>query len=115
MALATNVRAATVSTNGHLLNASDDDTKLVALDVTRVRLEPRLLSPLPAAAVDDDEFRLRIAGSSSREDAEEKAKEVREAIGEDSQVVFDTDTKTWGLLVGGRRPQIEAEELRVTT
>lgn len=114
VALATNVRAATVSTQGHLLNASDDDTKLVALDVTRVRLEPRLLSPLPAAAGDDDEFRLRIAGSSSRDDAEQKAKEVREAIGEDSQVVFDTDTQTWGLLVGGRRPQIEAEELRVT-
>jgi SpoIID/LytB domain protein len=113
VALATNVRAATVSTNGHLLNASDDATKLVALDVARVRLEPRSLSPLPADAVDDDEFRLRIAGSASREDAEQKSKEVREAIGEDSQVVFDTDTKTWGLLVSGRRPQIEAEELRL--
>ncbi|HSS21796.1 MAG TPA: SpoIID/LytB domain-containing protein [Pyrinomonadaceae bacterium] len=111
VALATDVRAATVSTNGHLMNASEDSSQLVALDVTRVRLEPRLLSPLPADADDDPEFRIEVTGLSSREDADAQAKDVREAIEENSQVVFDTDAKTWSLLVGNRRPRIEAEEL----
>ena len=111
VALATDVRSAIVSTTGHLMNASDEGSKLIPLDVARVRLEPRLLSPLPP--IDNaDLYRIQLAGMPAREDAEQKSKEVREAIGEDSQVVYDTETKTWGLLVGARRPQIEAEELR---
>ncbi|MEP6569597.1 MAG: SpoIID/LytB domain-containing protein [Acidobacteriota bacterium] len=111
VALATDVRWATVSTAGHLMNASDEGPTLVAMDVTRVRLEPRLLSPLPA--VDNtDAFRVQIAGLPARDDAEQKSKEVQEASGEDSQIAFDSETKTWGLLIGSRRSQIEAEELR---
>jgi stage II sporulation protein D len=111
VALATDVRSATISTSGHLLNASDETATLIALDVARVRLEPHLLSPLPP--IDSaDTFRIQIAGLSSRDDAEQKSKEVQEAIGEESQIVYDTETRTWGLLVGARRPQIEAEELR---
>ena len=111
VALATDVRAATVSTTGHLMNASDDSSTLVAMDVTRVRLEPRLLSPLPPSD-NADAFRIQIAGLSAREEAEQKAKDVKEASGEDSQIVFDTEAKTWGLQIGARRSQIEAEELR---
>ncbi len=111
VALATDVRSATVSTNGHLMNASDDSSTLVAMDVTRVRLEPRLLSPL-APADNAEAFRIQIGGLSAREEAEQKSKEVKEASGEESQVVFDTEAKTWGLLIGARRSQIEAEELR---
>jgi stage II sporulation protein D len=113
VALATGVRAATISTAGHLMNASEDSSKLVALDVTRVRLEPRLLSPPATGADDDEEFRIQTTGLLSRDEAEQQAKDVREAIDEDAQVVFDTDAKTWGLLVGSRHPQIEAEELRL--
>jgi stage II sporulation protein D len=110
VALATDVRSATVSTSGHLMNASDEGSTLIAMDVTRVRLEPRLLSPLPP--VDNvDAFRTQIVGLSTREDAEEKAKEVKEASGEDSQIIYDTETKTWGLLVGAQRSQLAAEEL----
>lgn len=111
VALATDVRSATVSTAGHLMNASDERPILVAMEVTRVRLEPRLLSPLPATD-STDAFRVQIAGLSARDEAEQKSKEVQEASGEDSQIVFDTETKTWGLLIGARRPQLEAEELR---
>ncbi len=111
VALATDVRSATVSTAGHLLNASDDGPTLVALNVARVRLEPRLLSPLPAAD-NADAFSIQLAGLSTRDDAEQKSKEVQEASGEDSQIVYDTETKTWGLLIGARRSQLEAEELR---
>jgi stage II sporulation protein D len=111
VALATDVRSATISTNGHLMNATDLATTLVALDVSRVRLEPRMLSPLPAQER-ADVYRIQIAGLGSRADAEQKSRDVREASGEDSQIAFDTETKTWGLFVGERRSQIEAEGVR---
>ena len=112
VALATDVRSATISTTGHLMNASDQTATLLALNVTRVRLEPHLLSPL--RAIDSaDTYQIQIAGLASRADAEQKSHEVREASGEDSQIAYDTETKMWGLLVGARHPQIEAEELRL--
>jgi stage II sporulation protein D len=110
VALATDVRSATISTTGHLLNGNDEASAFVPLEVTRVRLEPHLLSPLPA--IDNaDSVQIQIAGLSARDEAEQKSKEVREAIGEDSQIVLDTETRTWRLLIGGRRPQVEVEEL----
>jgi stage II sporulation protein D len=111
VALATDVRSATISTSGHLMNANDLATTLVAMDVARVRLEPRLLSPLPASD-NADAYRIQIAGLTSRADAEEKSRAIREATSEGSQVAYDTETRTWELFVGARRPQIEAEELR---
>lgn len=111
IALATDARSATVSTSGHLMNATDLATTLVAMNVTRVRLEPRLLSPLPASD-NADTYRIQIAGLPSRVDAEEKSRTVHEVAGEDSQVAYDTVTKTWGLLASARHPLIEAEELR---
>jgi stage II sporulation protein D len=111
VALATDVRSATVSTAGHLLNASDEAPAPVALEVTRVRLEARLLSP-PVVTNNADAFRVQIAGLAARDDAEQKSKEVQEASGEESQIVFDDETKTWGLVIGASRSQLEAEELR---
>ncbi|MCM3905959.1 MAG: SpoIID/LytB domain-containing protein [Pyrinomonadaceae bacterium] len=110
VALATDVRSATVSTTGRLMNASDSGTHLIALDVARVRLEPRLLSPLPPVGVENS-YRLAIGGAVSRAEAEQKSREVREAIGEDSQITVDAETKTWGLVVGNRLTRAEAEEL----
>lgn len=112
VALATDVRAATISTTGHLLNASDQTATLLALNVARVRLEPHLLSPNPIVN-NADTFGIQIAGLPSRADAEQKAHEVREASGEDSQIAYDIEIKMWGLIVGARHPQIEAEELRL--
>jgi stage II sporulation protein D len=111
VALATDVRSAIVSSSGHLLNASEDGPAPVALDVARVRLEPRLLSPPPLTNIVDN-FRIQIAGLSARDEAEQKSKEVQEASGEESQIVFDAETKTWGLVIGSSRPQLEAEEVR---
>ena len=111
VALATDVRSATVSTTGHLLNASDDGPAPVALEVARVRLEPRLLSPVPRSN-NVDAFRIQISGLSAREDAEQKSREVQEASGEDSQIVFDKESSSWVLVIGPSRPQLEAEELR---
>lgn len=111
VALATDVRSAIVSTAGHLLNASDDGPAPVALDVARVRLEPRLLSPPPVTNYADI-FRIQIAGLAARDEAEQKSKEVQEASGEESQIVYDAETKTWVLVIGANRSQLEAEELR---
>ena len=111
VALVTDARSATISTTSRLMNATGGSTTLLALDTSRVRVEPHLLSPqLPAN--NEDTYRVMVGGAASREEAEENAKEIKRASGEESQVAFDTETKTWGLMVGAKRPREEAEELR---
>ena len=107
VALATDVRSATVSSSGHLMNATDAATTLVALDVQRIRLEPRLLSPMSNDA--EETFQLQIAGLASRAEAIAKSKELQEATGQDSQITNDTATNTWGLIVGGKRSREAAD------
>jgi stage II sporulation protein D len=111
VALATDVRSATISSRGQLMNASGGGTTLIALDTPRVRVEPRLLSPR-AVNLNTDAFQLVVAGSLSREEAEQTARDLKKLTNEDSQVTFDTETKSWGLLVGRRLSREEAEELR---
>jgi stage II sporulation protein D len=112
VALATDVRSATISTSGHLMNASDVATTLMPLDVARVRVEPRLLSPLPAVA-NDAAYQIKIVGLATRLDAEQKLRDIKEATAQDSQVAYDTESKTWQLLVGPKRSRDEAEEIRL--
>ena len=89
----------------------DNAAPLVALDVARVRLEARLLSPSPV--IDPEAgYRLQVAGNADRADVEAKSRELREAIGEEALLVQDPVTKVWGLLISTRRSRIEAEELR---
>src|SRR5689334_10046236 len=64
VALNTDARSALISTTGHLMNASGGGTTMLALDTTRVRVNPHLLSPLPPAN-DDALFRVLVAGASS--------------------------------------------------
>jgi stage II sporulation protein D len=106
IALATDVHAATVSTNGRLMSAMDLAQTLVPLDVARVRVESHLLSPL--APTPDETFSLKLAGLASRADADEQAKQIRELTMERSQPVFDAETQTWGLLIGPRRSRDDA-------
>jgi len=108
VALALDVRGANISTNSRLMRATEMATTLVPLDVTRVHVEARLLSPLPPAT-EPETFRLKIEGLASRTDADDQAKQIRQATAEESQVAFDVETKTWGLLVGPRRSRAEAE------
>ncbi|HZI87143.1 MAG TPA: hypothetical protein VFD48_09935, partial [Pyrinomonadaceae bacterium] len=87
VALATDTRSATVSTNGRLMNASDFGQNLVPLDVARVRLEPRLLSPPPPMNA-DNAYRVAVGGAASRDEAEQKSREIKDSIGEDSQITL---------------------------
>jgi stage II sporulation protein D len=93
------------------MNASGNGNTLVALDTARVRVEPHLLSPLPAVNPEDI-FTVNVGGAVSRAEAEDTAKEIKKLANEDSQVTFDTETKTWGLIVGSKQPRAEADELR---
>lgn len=108
--LATNVRSATVSTTSRLMSAGETASTQIPLDVAQVRLEPRLLSP-PLEINSEDRYRLQIGGAASRDEAEQKAREIRETFGEESQIALDAETNTWGLLVGSRLSRAEAEEL----
>src|ERR1044072_3368147 len=111
VALNTDARSAVISTTGHLMNASGGGTSLVALDTSRVRIDPRLLSPLPAAAQDGG-FRVLVGGAATREEAEENEKDIQKITEEDAHAAYDTETKTWGMFVGGKLSREEAEELR---
>ena len=111
VALTTDARSAVISTTGHLMNASDGGKTMLALDTSRVRVNPRLLSPLPAAN-DDALCRVLVAGAASHEEAEDTGKQIEKLSGEDTQEAFDTETKTWAVVVGPKRSRQEAEELR---
>ncbi|HEU0252885.1 MAG TPA: SPOR domain-containing protein, partial [Pyrinomonadaceae bacterium] len=110
VALTTEARSAVISTTGHLMNASGNGTKLLPLDTARVRVDPRLLSPLQQNS--DSGYRVIAGGAATREETEEFAKEIRKSANEDVQPAFDTETKSWGLVVGAARSREEAEELR---
>src|SRR5687768_8838446 len=110
VALTTSARSAVISTTGQLMNASGGGSKLVALDTGRVRVDPRLLSPLPSNN-EEALYRVVLARAASREEAEENDKEIRKLTGEDTDTTFDTETKTWALVLEDKRPREEAEEM----
>ena len=111
VALTTDARSAVISTNGHLMNASGGSSTLLALDTSRVRVDPRLLSPRQAV-VDDATYRVIVGGAATREEAEENEKDIQKAAGQDAHTIYDTETKTWGMVIGTTHPREEAEEIR---
>ncbi|HET6976169.1 MAG TPA: SpoIID/LytB domain-containing protein [Pyrinomonadaceae bacterium] len=111
VALTTDARSAMISTTGHLMNASGGGSTLLAMDTSRVRVDPRLLSPKQSSA-DDAIYRVIVGGAASREEAEENEKEIQKAAGEDAHTIFDSETKTWGMIIGSTHPREEAEEIR---
>jgi stage II sporulation protein D len=110
VALTTDARSAVISTTGHLMNASGSSKTLLALDTSRVRLAPRLLSPLPAAN-EDARFRVIVGAAATREEAEDPEKEIQKLTNEDAHTVYDTETRTWGMVIGRGHSREEAEEL----
>ncbi|HZH90298.1 MAG TPA: SpoIID/LytB domain-containing protein [Pyrinomonadaceae bacterium] len=115
--LSTSARSVTVSTSGQtlsVLQTQPGETSVpAALAVARVRIEPRMLTPLPAPRTDESAlFRVEIAAVTSRAQADAVAREVRELTGESPEVAGDEANSTWRVRVGQPAPRIEAEELR---
>ena len=111
VALTTDARSAVISTTGHLMNASGTSKTLLSLESSRVRVEPRLLSPLPATN-DDALYTVMVGSAPTRDEIEESEKEIQKLANEDAHVAYDTEAKTWRFAVGSKRPLVEAEELR---
>jgi stage II sporulation protein D len=81
-----------------------------ALSVARVRIEPRVLAPLPPSQGSD--FGVEIQGAATRVDAERAARDIKEQTNENAQVSLDPQTNTWKLRIGGNLSRSEADELR---
>src|ERR1700754_680056 len=111
VALTTDARSAVISTTGHLLNANGGSSTMLALDTSRVRVDPRLLSPL-ATTKDDAAFKVIVSGAATHEEAEDLEDVIEKLTSEDGHSALDTETKTWGVVVGSTHPREEAEELR---
>lgn len=108
--LSTNSRSVAISTSGQLFSTTGLNAPPTPLNVARVRIEPRALSPLPPAA--SSGFRVEIAGAATRVDADRATEEIRTQTGETPVVSYDNTTKTWKLLVGADLSRDEAEDLR---
>src|SRR6476661_1422965 len=111
VALNTNARSAVISTTARLMTSGGGNT-LVALDTSRVRVEPHMLSPIPRQSA-EELYRVIVGGGSTRDEAEQTEKEIKKITSEDPQVTFDTETKTWGVLISSK-PREEAEEISET-
>ncbi|HYP00314.1 MAG TPA: SPOR domain-containing protein, partial [Pyrinomonadaceae bacterium] len=120
--LSTSARSVTISTSAQALNVwhtqpGETSTAPAALAVSRVRIEPRMLMPLPAPREDAGAlFRVEIAAVVSEAQAGSIAREVRELTGEAPEIVRDAGAgataTTWRVRVGLPTARAEAEELR---
>ena len=102
VALTTDARSAVISTTGHLMNASGNGSTLLALDTSRVRVDPRLLSPRQTTA-EDATFRVIVGGAATREEAEENEKEIKKAAGEDAHTIYPSTSRSRGYRCDSRR------------
>ncbi len=91
IALSTDTRAATISTTAMLLNASDLIAEPQSLEVSRVRVESRVLSPTPPA---DQNIEIVVAKSLTRDDADRLVDSVRDLAEQQAKVVSEP-AGTW--------------------
>ena len=113
--LSTSARSVTISTSGQALTVLQtqpgETTAPAPLAVSRVRIEPRMLMPVPRAD-ENSLFRVEVASVTSETQAASIARDVRELTGEAPEVLRDAATATWRVRVGLPTPRGEAEELR---
>jgi stage II sporulation protein D len=107
--LSTEARSVSISTNGQLLSSTGVNEQPAPLNVARVRIESRSLTPLPPA---EASFRIEVAGAATRVDADRAVEEIRNQTRESSEVSYDAKTKTWRILVGENLSRDEADDLR---
>ena len=112
--LATAARSVTISTSAAALEVVTgvSETALPQpLAVARVRIEPRVLGPLPVVNA-DGLFSVEIASVESAASAEAMAREVHTLTGNDPSVVRDAIANAWRVRVGPPVARAEAEDLR---
>ena len=109
--LMTEARSVTISSSGTLLNATDANQPPTPLAVARVRLEARLLAPLPET-FEANSFKVELALIAVRADAERTAREIREQTSEAAEVSSDAATNSWRVRVGSNLSATRAGELR---
>lgn len=109
VALATDARSGSISSTGTLMNSTGSANTFTALGTARLRVEPRLLSPLPAAITDG--YGVVVETGLSRKAAEQKLVELKQTTGEEAQLSYDSHAQTWGLNVNRNISREEAENL----
>src|SRR6266705_227237 len=95
VALATDVRSATVSTAAHLVNASE--LNVVPLEASRLRVEARTASPHPV--VNDTPFDIVLARDLSRDEADRLIALVKQKISEDARAIIETPQNKWRVVI----------------
>ena len=111
--LATNARSVTISTTGRLLNATDTKAPPTPLTVARVRIEPRILTPLPPPS-ESELFRIEVAALTSRAMAESTARDIRDLTGDQPEILQDAATGAWRIrLTTASRGEAEERRARL--
>ncbi len=110
--LATAARSVTISTAAPTLNVVNDSGETAQpLAAARVRIEPRVLAPLPTQNA-NELYRVEIAVVESASAADAVARAVRSLTGDEPSVVQDAPTNAWRVRVGPPAGRDEAEDLR---
>ncbi|HVF44067.1 MAG TPA: SpoIID/LytB domain-containing protein [Pyrinomonadaceae bacterium] len=117
--LSTSARSVTISTAGGDLflapaaspGAVGAGAQPTPLGVARVRVEPRVLAPLPTQP-EGAAFRVEIAAVASEAEARRIATAAQELTGEAAEAARDERTTGWRVRVGAPATRGEAEELR---
>ncbi len=112
--LATMARSVTISTAAPTLNVvgnNSESEQTQTLAAARVRIEPRMLAPLPLQNA-AELYRVEIADVESAPAADAIARDVRALTGDEPSVVQDVPAHAWRVRVGPPASRAEAEELR---
>ena len=112
--LTTSARSVTISTAAPALNVAtgtSENASPQTLAAARVRIEPRVLAPLPVEQT-PALYRVEIAVVESAATAEALARDVRALTNDEANVVHDETAHAWRVRVGSPVEQAEAEELR---
>ncbi|HEX8264488.1 MAG TPA: SpoIID/LytB domain-containing protein [Pyrinomonadaceae bacterium] len=100
--LATDARSVAISTADSQLTAISPQEPVKYLAVTKITALARAYRP-PEVEV----FNFEIAGISTREEAEQIAKDAKEAVGENTLILPDSTANTWRVRIGDSRPTPE--------
>ncbi len=103
--LSTNASSVSISTGDSSLVAYSPDEQLRMLGSNRVSVAARAYRPPQV-----DQFRFEVQGLPSSEEANDLAKDIREATDETALVSIDTATNTWKVWVGGVFDSVEDAE-----